>query len=167
MPNSHKTKGDAFERACCAYLTENTRFTVKRRFGAGAQLDEGDLYGLPSMTIQAADWKRQNRSASRKTTCSRPSGRSCFTRHPRRHRHQAPRWRHPLCLHQRSLLQTHQPHQPLMVVLNDSALHHEADKGMVKPLQPAARLTLFNRPHPWRQNPDRVSRSKLQRLVRN
>ena len=57
MPNSQKTKGDAFERACCAYLTENTRFTVKRRFGAGAQLDEGDLYGLPSMTIQAADWK--------------------------------------------------------------------------------------------------------------
>ena len=57
MPNSQKTKGDKFERDCCAYLTENTRFTVKRRFGAGAQLDEGDLYGLPSMTIQCADWR--------------------------------------------------------------------------------------------------------------
>ena len=52
-----KNKGDAFERACAQYLTDNTKFTVKRRFGAGAQFDEGDLYGLPGMTIQAADWK--------------------------------------------------------------------------------------------------------------
>lgn len=57
MPNSSKRKGDAFERACAAYLTENTRFRVARRFGAGQSEDEGDLYGLPGMTIQAADWK--------------------------------------------------------------------------------------------------------------
>ena len=102
MPNSQKTKGDAFERACCAYLTENTRFTVKRRFGAGAQLDEGDLYGLPSMTIQCADWRDKTAALREKppeadlqasrvspdTSASQPS---------------TPRWRHPLRLHQRSL----------------------------------------------------------------
>ena len=57
MPNANKRKGDAFERACAAYLTENTRFTVRRRFGAGAQEDRGDLEGIPGITIQAADWK--------------------------------------------------------------------------------------------------------------
>ena len=57
MPNANKRKGDAFERSCAAYLTENTRFTVRRRFGAGAQEDRGDLEGIPGITIQAADWK--------------------------------------------------------------------------------------------------------------
>ena len=57
MPNSQKSKGDRFERDCCAYLTANTKFRVARRFGAGQAEDEGDLYGLPNMTIQAADWK--------------------------------------------------------------------------------------------------------------
>ena len=57
MPNPQKQKGDQFERVCAKYLTDYTKFTVKRRFGAGAQFDEGDLYGLPSMVIQCADWK--------------------------------------------------------------------------------------------------------------
>ena len=57
MPNANKRKGDAFERSCANYLTENTRFTVRRRFGAGAQEDRGDLEGIPGITIQAADWK--------------------------------------------------------------------------------------------------------------
>ena len=57
MPNPQKTKGDRFERDCCAYLSENTRFRVARRFGAGQAEDEGDLYGLPGMTIQCADYK--------------------------------------------------------------------------------------------------------------
>ena len=57
MSNSNKNKGDRFERFCAEFLTANTKFRVSRRFGAGAQLDEGDLYGLPSMTIQAADWR--------------------------------------------------------------------------------------------------------------
>lgn len=57
MPNANKRKGDAFERFCAAYLTENTRYTVRRRFGAGAQEDRGDLEGIPGITIQAADWK--------------------------------------------------------------------------------------------------------------
>jgi len=52
-----KEKGSRFERDCAAYLTENTRFTVRRRFGAGAQEDRGDLEGLPGIVIQAADWK--------------------------------------------------------------------------------------------------------------
>lgn len=57
MPNANKRKGDAFERFCATYLTENTRYTVRRRFGAGAQEDRGDLEGIPGITIQAADWK--------------------------------------------------------------------------------------------------------------
>ena len=57
MPNAAKRKGDAFERFCAAFLTENTRYRVARRFGAGQSDDEGDLYGLPGMTVQCADWK--------------------------------------------------------------------------------------------------------------
>ena len=57
MPNAAKRKGDAFERFCAAFLTENTRFTVRRRFGAGAQEDRGDLEGLPGMIVQCADWR--------------------------------------------------------------------------------------------------------------
>jgi len=57
MPNPQKAKGDQFERDCAKYLTENTKFRVARRFGAGQSDDEGDLYGLPGMTIQCADWR--------------------------------------------------------------------------------------------------------------
>ena len=57
MSNPQKRKGDAFERDCAKFLTDNTKFRVARRFGAGQEQDEGDLYGLPGMTIQAADWK--------------------------------------------------------------------------------------------------------------
>ena len=57
MANANKRKGDAFERSCAAYLTENTRFTVRRRFGAGAAEDRGDLEGLPGMIVQCADWR--------------------------------------------------------------------------------------------------------------
>lgn len=56
MTSPAKRKGDNFERMCAQYLTDNTRFTVRRRFGAGAQDDRGDLEGLPGMVIQAADW---------------------------------------------------------------------------------------------------------------
>ena len=57
MANANKAKGDRFERFCAEYLSQNTRFTVRRRFGAGAQEDRGDLEGLPGMVLQAADWK--------------------------------------------------------------------------------------------------------------
>ena len=57
MSNPHKAKGDRFERHCADYLTSNTKFRVARRFGAGAAEDEGDLYGLPNITVQCADWK--------------------------------------------------------------------------------------------------------------
>ena len=56
MANPNKAKGDRFERYCCEYLTQHTKFTVRRRFGAGQQNDLGDLEGLPGMVIQAADW---------------------------------------------------------------------------------------------------------------
>ena len=57
MTSPSKAKGDRFERSCAEYLTANTKFRVSRRFGAGAQEDRGDLEGLPSMTIQCADYK--------------------------------------------------------------------------------------------------------------
>lgn len=57
MTSPAKRKGDKFENDCAKFLTETTKFTVKRRFGAGAQFDEGDLYGLPGMIVQCADWK--------------------------------------------------------------------------------------------------------------
>ena len=56
MPNPQKAKGDQFERDCAKFLTSNTKFRVARRFGAGAADDEGDLYGLPNMTVQCANW---------------------------------------------------------------------------------------------------------------
>ena len=62
MPNFSKNKGDRFELACSKYLTEHTKFTVKRRFGAGQEFDEGDLYGLPGIITQCADW--QNKTAA-------------------------------------------------------------------------------------------------------
>ena len=52
-----KSKGDRAERQCASYLTEHTKYRVARRFGAGQSLDEGDLYGLPGMTIQVCDFR--------------------------------------------------------------------------------------------------------------
>jgi len=57
MPNPQKAKGDRAERECAAFLSENTRYRVARRFGAGQSQDEGDLYGLPGMTVQVCDYK--------------------------------------------------------------------------------------------------------------
>ena len=57
MTGKAKRKGDKFENDCAKFLTDNTKFTVKRRFGAGAQFDEGDLYGIVGMIVQCADWK--------------------------------------------------------------------------------------------------------------
>lgn len=62
MTSPAKRKGDAFERDCAKYLTDNSPYRVARRFGAGAAEDEGDLYGLPGMTVQCADWA--NKSAA-------------------------------------------------------------------------------------------------------
>jgi len=66
MSNPRKAKGDQFERDCAAFLTNNTKFRVARRFGAGAAEDEGDLYGLPSMTVQCANWKDKTRALREK-----------------------------------------------------------------------------------------------------
>lgn len=56
MPNASKQKGDRAEREAAALLTETTKYTVKRRFGAGATLDESDLYGIPGFAVQICDW---------------------------------------------------------------------------------------------------------------
>ena len=57
MTGAAKRKGDKAERECAAYLTDHTKFRVARRFGAGQAQDEGDLYGLPGMTVQVVDYK--------------------------------------------------------------------------------------------------------------
>ena len=38
-------------------MTYAAVLSFRRRFGAGAQEDRGDLEGIPGITIQAADWK--------------------------------------------------------------------------------------------------------------
>jgi len=55
--NPQKNKGDKAEREAAALLTKATGFTVERRFGAGAELDKGDLVGIPNTVIQVADRK--------------------------------------------------------------------------------------------------------------
>ena len=57
MANPQKAKGDKAERECAQHLTDNTKFRVSRRFGAGQSLDSGDLVGIPTVAIQVCDWK--------------------------------------------------------------------------------------------------------------
>ncbi len=61
MTGKSKRKGDNFERLCATYLTDNTKYRVTRKFGAGMAEDRGDLEGIAGMIIQAADW--QDKSA--------------------------------------------------------------------------------------------------------
>ena len=49
--NAQKNKGDRAEREACIYLTAATGYTVERRFGAGMELDKGDLVGIPNTAV--------------------------------------------------------------------------------------------------------------------
>ena len=64
--NSNKIKGDKAEREACALLTEFTGYEVERRFGAGMELDKGDLIGIPNTVIQIANWKDTNAAVLQK-----------------------------------------------------------------------------------------------------
>ena len=64
--NPQKNKGDRAEREACIYLTAATRHTVERRFGAGAELDKGDLIGIPDTIVQVTDMKNKSEAVLRK-----------------------------------------------------------------------------------------------------
>ena len=46
--------------------TAATGYTVERRFGAGMELDKGDLIGIPDTVIQCANWKDTNAAVLQK-----------------------------------------------------------------------------------------------------
>ena len=58
--NSQKNKGDKAEREAADVLSLETQYKVERRFGAGMELDKGDLIGIPNTVIQIANWKDTN-----------------------------------------------------------------------------------------------------------
>ena len=64
--NPQKNKGDRAEREACIYLTAATGHIVERRFGAGAELDKGDLVGIPDTVIQVTDMKNKSEAVLRK-----------------------------------------------------------------------------------------------------
>ena len=66
MTSRSKAKGDRAERLAAELLTERTRYTVKRRFGAGQEQDEGDLYGIPGVALQICDWKDKSAALHQK-----------------------------------------------------------------------------------------------------
>ncbi len=57
MSSPQKDKGDRAEREISELLTELTGLPVRRKLGAGRKDDEGDLEGLPDITVQVAAWK--------------------------------------------------------------------------------------------------------------
>ena len=64
--NPQKNKGDRAEREACIYLTAATGYRVERRFGAGAELDKGDLIGIPNTVVQVCDMKDKSEAVLRK-----------------------------------------------------------------------------------------------------
>ena len=64
--NPQKNKGDRAEREACIYLTAATGHIVERRFGAGAELDKGDLIGIPDTIVQVTDMKNKSEAVLRK-----------------------------------------------------------------------------------------------------
>ena len=64
--NPQKNKGDRAEREACIYLTAATGHIVERRFGAGMDLDKGDLIGIPNTVVQVCDMKNKNEAVLKK-----------------------------------------------------------------------------------------------------
>jgi len=57
MSSPQKNKGDRAEREISELLTALTGYQVRRKLGAGRKDDEGDLEGIPNVTVQVAAWK--------------------------------------------------------------------------------------------------------------
>lgn len=66
MANSSKAKGDRAERELAGLLSDLTGYDIRRALGAGRKEDTGDVWGLPSTTIQIADWKDSLRAVREK-----------------------------------------------------------------------------------------------------
>ena len=64
--NPQKNKGDRAEREACIYLTAATGYVVERRFGAGMELDKGDLIGIPNTVVQVCNMKNKSEAVLRK-----------------------------------------------------------------------------------------------------
>jgi hypothetical protein len=57
VTNHNRDKGARNEREIAAVLSDLTGYRVDRMLGEGRQDDEGDLRGLPDVTVQVAAWK--------------------------------------------------------------------------------------------------------------
>lgn len=62
MTSPQKRRGDRAEREIAAILTDRLGTLVRRKLGAGRQDDEGDLEGLPGVTIEVKDWRDVGRA---------------------------------------------------------------------------------------------------------
>jgi Holliday junction resolvase len=56
MTHPNARKGAAAERELADLLANELGFTVKRRRNLGTHEDVGDLYGVPDLTVQCANW---------------------------------------------------------------------------------------------------------------
>lgn len=52
MTTTAKRKGDAAERELALILSDQLGMTIRRKLGAGRMDDEGDLDGLPGVTVE-------------------------------------------------------------------------------------------------------------------
>lgn len=52
MVNKNKIKGSAFERDVADYLAANGFPEADRRYGAGHNLDKGDIIGVPGFALE-------------------------------------------------------------------------------------------------------------------
>lgn len=66
MTNRNHAKGARTEREISELLTNLTGFAVRRKLGAGRIDDEGDLEGLPEVTVQVAAWNDALRAVRQK-----------------------------------------------------------------------------------------------------
>lgn len=56
MTSRQQQKGDRAEREVAQLLSDELGLPVRRAFGAGRGLDEGDLVGLPRVSAQVANY---------------------------------------------------------------------------------------------------------------
>lgn len=66
MTNRNHAKGARNEREIAELLKALTGFPVRRKLGAGRTDDEGDLEGIPEVTVQVAAWNDALRAVRQK-----------------------------------------------------------------------------------------------------
>jgi Holliday junction resolvase len=58
MTSANKAKGSDFERKVADYLAANGFPDADRRYGAGHNLDKGDIIGVPNMVLECKNQAR-------------------------------------------------------------------------------------------------------------